>query len=139
MHELALLDEKDLHDPIVTYIPRSRSAMQAYGYDQGKLLAKYYAKEIGAAFMPLFKRVWFHKQQEQKLLNFRQRAANTKGAYRLSNKKAVQNRDIIIVDDVVTSGATVGECAGLLYSADAAVVAVRSIAYTYRKNKEKKD
>ena len=139
MHELSALGADGLRDPIVTYIPRSRRAKRAYGYDQGKLLAKFFAREMGFAFKPLFRRALFHRKKEQKLLNFQQRASNTRGAYRLKHEKMVLGRDVIIVDDVVTSGATVGECAGMLYSAGAETVAVRSIAYTYRKNKKKSD
>lgn len=139
MQELVELGVEGLQDPIVTYIPRSRKAKQDYGYDHGKLLAKYFAQCMGYTYMPLFRRALFHKHKEQKLLNFQQRAKNTRDAYRFRKTASVFDRDIIIVDDVVTSASTVGECTGMLYRAGARTVVVRSIAYTYRKNKNKKD
>lgn len=138
--ELVALDADGmLTDPIVTYIPRSRKAHRTYGYDQGKLLAKFYAQAAGDTFAKLFQSRLFRRQQEQKLLNFNQRAANIRGAYILTDTDKVRGRDIILVDDVVTSGATVAECAAMLYAAGAKNVSVRSVAYTYRKNKHKKD
>ncbi len=139
MQELASLAADEPSRSIVTFIPRSRTAKREYGYDQGKLLAKFYAEITDNEFTKMFRHTFFHRQKEQKLLNFNQRAKNIRGAYRLCNAKRICGKNIILVDDVVTSGATVGECTSMLYAAGAKSVSVRSIAHTYRKNKQKKD
>lgn len=139
MQELADLGTEGLTDPLVTYIPRSRKAKREFGYDQGKLLSGFYAEITASEYRSLFRHKPFRRQKEQKLLNYAQRAANIRGAYVLRCADLVSDRDVILVDDVVTSGATVSECTSMLYAAGAKTVAVRSIAYTYRKNKKKKD
>lgn len=139
-NELAALDNDFCNeDVIVTYAPRTKKAVKEYGYDQAHLLAKYYAKYGGYKFMRLLNRKRIYKQSEQKLLNFKQRAKNVKGAFYICNEDAVLGKTIVLIDDVVTSGATVGECADLLYMAGAKNVICRSVAYTYRKNKHKSD
>ncbi len=133
--------DKDLPigETIVTYAPRTKKSLKEYGYDQAKLLAKYYAKYSSNEMATLLKRKRHFKQKEQKLLNFRQRAKNVKGAFCICNAEKIEGRTVILIDDVVTSGATLGECVDILYSAGAKKVICRSIAYTYRKNKQKND
>ncbi len=136
---LDLNKEESLENIIVTYAPRTHKAVKEYGYDQARLLAKYYAKKGGYSFKRLISRKRFLKQSEQKLLNFKQRAKNVKGAFNICDEDAILGKTVVLIDDVVTSGATVGECVDLLYSAGAKNVICRSIAYTYRKNKRKSD
>ncbi|MBQ6892731.1 MAG: ComF family protein, partial [Clostridia bacterium] len=126
-------------DPIVTFAPRLPNAVKKYGYDQGKLLAENYAKIGGYKFKTLFRRKMIPRQTQQKLLNYRQRAANVKGAFAICDVEQIYGRNVILIDDVVTSGATLGECISLLYENGAKTVICRSIAHTYRKNKRKND
>jgi len=140
MQELSDLHaDRDLQDPLVSYAPRTHKAYRKNGYDQAKLLAKFYAEENGYEFAKVLRRRFFHREKEQKLLNYSQRAANMRGAFAIVHPKNLVGRDIILVDDVVTSGSTVAECVSMLYAAGAKTDAVRSIAYTYKKNKYKKD
>lgn len=68
--------------------------------------------------------------QEQKSLDRAQRGANLKGA--LVAKPTVRGRRFVIVDDVVTSGATLLEAARALRAGGAEVVAAATLAYTPR-------
>lgn len=138
--EMVVLDRDGITaETVVTFAPRSPKALQKYGYDQAKLLAKFFAKESGCDFRTLLCCRLTKKHTEQKLLNYSQRAANVRGAFVLRNAKSVRGKDVLLIDDVVTSGSTIGECISMLYGAGAKSVACRSIAYTYRKNKHKKD
>jgi len=126
-------------DAIVTFSPRTKKAVKEYGYDQSKILAKWYAKYAGLHFENLIRRKRDRKRSEQKKLNYRQRVKNVKGAFEICNSDRVMGKTVVLIDDVVTSGATVGECVDLLYSVGAKNVICRSIAHTYRKNKRKND
>lgn len=126
-------------ETVVTYAPRSRASYRKYGYDQARELAKIYAKETGGRFRPLLVRRAGHAKTEQKLLNARGRAANVRGAFRLRRFADVRGMRILLLDDVVTSGATLGECVRTLTAAGAAEVCCVSLAQTYRKNKRKND
>ena len=124
---------------IVTYAPRSDASFRKYGYDQARELAKVYAKETDADFCALLVRRAGHAKTEQKLLNARGRAANVRGAFRMRHFADVRGRRILLLDDVVTSGATLGECVRVLTAAGAAEVHCVSLAQTYRRNKHKND
>jgi ComF family protein len=56
------------------------------------------------------------------------RKRNIRGAFELKSPHAVQGRDILLVDDVYTSGATVNECAKVLTRAGARRVDVLTVA-----------
>lgn len=126
-------------DTVVTFAPRSAASYRKYGYDQARVLAKLYAKEVGAKFCVLLKRHPMRAKREQKLLNARVRAANVRGAFRLRHFAEVTGKRILLLDDVVTSGATLNECVRILTDAGAREVCCVSLAQTYRRNKRKKD
>ena len=137
--EIATIDE-DLKekDAIVSYCPRSVKNSKKYGFDHAKMIAEYYAEELGLEFASLLKRNVFHRTKEQKLLNYSQRASNMKGAYVVNKAIDIKGKTVILIDDIVTSGSTMGECVSMLYSAGAKNVVCRSLGHTYKK-KLKKD
>ena len=126
-------------DTIVTFAPRTRQAVRKYGYDQGRIIAKYYAKRTGGEFRQLLMRRRETGTKEQKLLNFVQRAANVRGAFACRRGEALDGRRIVLIDDVVTSGSTLGECVRVLLAAGAAQVDCVSLMQTYRENTNKND
>ena len=140
--ELLTLDKAEVSfedNIIVTYAPRIHKSVSKYGYDHGKLLAKEYANAGEYRFTSVFKRKIKILQSQQKLLNYKQRLSNIKDMFSVKDESLVKGKHVIIIDDVVTSGATLGECVKTLYAAGAKSVTCRSIAYTYRKNKQKND
>jgi ComF family protein len=65
-------------------------------------------------------------------LNRHQRRENVRGAFRVAHPEAVKGRDVLVVDDVYTTGATVSECARVLRRAGAARVWVATVARTLK-------
>ncbi len=57
-----------------------------------------------------------------------ERHRNVRGAFRVSRPDAVRDRHVLLVDDIMTTGATVGECAALLGAGGAATVGVVTVA-----------
>lgn len=74
------------------------------------------------------KRIRYTQSQTQLSLN--ERKVNVKGAFKVKRQELIQNKNILIVDDVITSGSTISECAKALklsgasnvYAASAAIV-----------------
>lgn len=60
--------------------------------------------------------------------NKTEREKNIKGAFSITNKEEIDNKDIILVDDVYTTGATVNECAKTLKKGGAKNIAVLTLA-----------
>ncbi len=126
-------------DTLVTFAPRTRKAVRRYGYDQGRLIAKYYAERTGGEFKRLLVRRRETKSTEQKLLNAAQRTANVRGAFACRRGEDLRGRRVVLIDDVVTSGSTMAECVRVLLAAGAMQVDCVSLMQTYRENKDKND
>lgn len=102
---------------LVTYLPRSYRGINRFGFDQSRLLAKQVARSLGVDFLPVFKRRLMLVSQEQKHLDAKERRKNMKSAFLLpkKGKRAVEAYDtLILVDDVITTGASLGGCIALL-------------------------
>lgn len=97
---------------IITNVPRRKSNVREYGYDHVAKLCKVIAgkSEGKIRYVPIIKRVGFSK--EQKNLNTEQRVKNAMGKFKLKKKNITS--DILLVDDVVTTGNTVKSCAKLI-------------------------
>jgi len=64
--------------------------------------------------------------------NRNERKENIKGAFEVTDKKKIDGKNIILIDDVYTTGATINECAKTLIKAGAQKVAVLTLARVLR-------
>ena len=102
-------------------------------YNQSALLARAVARHAGVALL-VDAVVRRRRTPSQGGLNRRQRALNVRGAFRVRRGAVAQvrGRRIVLVDDVLTTGATVTACARALLSAGAASVDVLALARVVR-------
>lgn len=107
---------QDQHLPkldCVTWAPLSRKRLRERGFDQAELLARETARQLELPLMPTVRKVR-HTTPQSGLNNGAARRANALGAYEVLPEVELQGKTVLLVDDVVTSGATLGECARLL-------------------------
>ena len=98
------------------YVPRSHKSEESQGLDQAECLCRAIAKRYGTTPTPLLYRSGAEKA-EQKTLSAREREKNVKRLFALDEAvfpKIGDARCIVIVDDVITTGASVSACASLL-------------------------
>ena len=108
---------------IITYVPSDGSARRRRGFDQARLIAKHYARTNRGACTNALAR----SKHERQVGKTRQaRFENVKGNFTAT--KSMQGAVVILVDDVVTTGATVSECARVLKLAGAKRVEVLAVA-----------
>ncbi|MGY3603217.1 MULTISPECIES: ComF family protein [unclassified Bradyrhizobium] len=116
-----LLRDADILVPVPLHWRRGWSRR----YNQSGALARVISRQSGVALAPdALRRV--RSTEQQVGLSRAQRATNVQGAFKVGPDRAaeVQGRRVILVDDVLTSGATVDACARALLRAKAAQVDV---------------
>lgn len=119
----------------VTWTPLSRKRLRQRGFDQAELLARAVGKELGVPVVPLLEKVR-NTQPQSSLTEKAQREANARGAYRLRAGVQVSGQRLLLVDDVVTSGSTLGECAYLLKQGGAQRVWCLTLAQARQKGEK---
>lgn len=110
---------------IITWVPLSAKRLEERGYDQSELLARKVAKATGRPCRKLLTKV--QENQVQHSLRREERIKNVQGVYRADPCRAHGKR-VLLIDDIVTTGSTLGECAGELYKAGAAEVHCAAVA-----------
>ena len=115
---------------VLTWVPISTQRRFKRGYDQSRLLADAVAKELGIKAVSTLRKTRNTKPQST-LTEAAQRRANVLGVYKTKNKDAIAGKRILLLDDVVTTGATASECAKTLLTAGAANVRFAAIAATF--------
>lgn len=112
---------------VVSWVPLSTQRRRKRGYDQAKLLAKGIAENIGLPCEKTLIKIRNNPAQS-KTKNAAQRSKNVIGAYRVNDKFDVRDKNILLIDDVVTTGSTLSECARVLRRAGANKVYCAAIA-----------
>ncbi len=122
---------EDIKPDALIAVPMHKEKQKKRGFNQSELLAEYAAKTSGISFVPgvLLKP---EKTASMRLSDGRARRNQLEGSFAVSPKyqEWVKGRDLILVDDVVTTGSTADACARLLKEAGAARVSVLCFAGT---------
>lgn len=112
---------------ILTWIPISRRRKRRRGFDQVELLAKCVGSELGITPVNTLTKTR-HNRQQSRIVGFAQRRANVLGAYEPFEPQLFAGKRILLLDDIVTTGATASECARILLTAGAKEVQLAVIA-----------
>ena len=127
----------DLSDAVVTHVPRSKRSTSRYGFDHGKLLAEAVAERLALKHLTLLRRN-SRRGRDQKKLSAAERIINASHKFKLLKDIDIKGRTVLIVDDVITTGATVGSCAGALYEGEPDKIIVLCLAKNRKFKKERK-
>ena len=119
---------------LLTWVPTGTLRKLGRGYDQVALLAEAVGKELGMEPVRLLKKIRNNPPQSG-IVGAAQRRANVLGAYQVLQKEALANKKILLLDDVITTGATAGECARVLLTAGAEEVHCGAVAAARRHGK----
>lgn len=112
---------------VITWVPVSPRRLRERGYDQAKLLAEATAEELGEDALPALRKLR-HTQRQALTGGAAERRGNVAGAYAVSAPENVTGRRVLLIDDIVTTGATLSECARTLRDAGAAEVVCAALA-----------
>jgi ComF family protein len=125
MEMAAALEERPLKrcDAVIVPVPLHWTRLARRGYDQAGLLAAEVSRLTG---IPLRRRVLGRRRRTmaQSSLERGNKKKNVDGAFRLRSPRRIRGRDVVLVDDLVTTGETVLDCCRALYAAAPASVTV---------------
>jgi len=114
------------YDMIVS-VPLHKQKEYARGYNQSRLISKALSREIKLPEKSkVIKRL--KNTGSQSLLDKKDRRENIKGAFAIADADLVRNKSIILVDDIMTTGATLEECGRVLKEAGAKKVTALVVA-----------
>lgn len=114
---------KYLADKEIDYIcsvPTTFFGRLQRGFDHTARIAIQVSKNTSLPYEKLLKQAK-HKKTQHKL-NAVNRAKNVKGVYRFAGNCDIKNKNIVIIDDIISTSSTVNECAKILKNAGAAKV-----------------
>lgn len=107
----------DYKNCIITEVPRSKKRVRKYGLDHSQVLAKAVARKLGITYVSILKS---KAKKPQKKMGGEERLKNAKFAYK--NRPNLDGKRVIILDDIVTTGASMCAAGKLLYGLSASEV-----------------
>ncbi|HTO90251.1 MAG TPA: ComF family protein [Candidatus Sulfotelmatobacter sp.] len=110
------------HLDLVIPVPLHPARLRERGYNQSRLLAEALAREVGVPHLP-GALIRLRATAAQARLGPAARRANVRGAFRAATPRALEGRRVLVVDDVLTTGATLEACFEALSEAGAHPVA----------------
>ena len=127
---------------LITWVPLSPERLKKRGYDQAMLLACATALELGDVAVETLRKVRDAEAQSGLAGGAGARRANVLGAYQAADPelvagRLVEGKRVLLIDDVITTGATISECARTLRTAGAADVLCATLARTPGPQKER--
>lgn len=131
---LSLKEFQDAGSPVVIPVPLHRQRERERGFNQAKLLAQGLGRKLGernAMPAPLIDSkslIRSHATPPQTGLSVSARHENMRGVFEVRSPERVRDRVVVLVDDVMTTGATLSACAAALKRAGASLVLAVTLA-----------
>lgn len=118
---------------ILSWVPISKKRRRKRGFDQSELLARTVANELGVSCERTLEKVRDNPAQSLRK-GAEARRANVINAYRSVEAERFRNQRVLLIDDIMTTGATLSECSRILLTAGAASVLCATAAVTQLSN-----
>jgi ComF family protein len=123
-----------MHDPrlqgrqfdLIIPVPLHSARLRERGFNQAHFLARILSEEIDAPLSAALQRVRYTRTQTA--FDRTERMENLRDAFRLRKKVSVRDLQVLLVDDILTTGSTLNECARVLREAGARSVHAVTVA-----------
>lgn len=120
-------DHLDGRWDLITWVPLADQRRRERGYDQAFLLASAAALELGEVVVETLRK-GRNTEAQSGLDDDAARRANVLGAYTAVDAELVEGKRVLLIDDVITTGATISECARILRTVGAGEVVCATLA-----------
>ena len=118
----------DVIGEVVTFVPMPASRQKERGYNQSEEICKQFSILTKIPMIDALEKL--ETSTKQAKLNFDERQQNIAGTFKIKDKSLVKGKYILLIDDVITTGATTSECAKVMLEAGAKQVDVLTVAHT---------
>jgi ComF family protein len=118
---------ENLNINLIMPVPLHQLKKAERGYNQSVYIAKGLSKEIN---IPVSSGIIKRKKytQSQTKMNLIERQKNIEEAFKVKNDKKIKGKNILLIDDVITTGATISECGKVLLNSGAGNIYAASVA-----------
>jgi ComF family protein len=114
---------------VIIPVPLSKRRIRERGFNQSQLLSEMLAKELGLPHAPQALHRVKNTPPQSNVAHFKERFENVRSCFEIGPaSKIIRGCDVLLVDDVTTSGATFRETAGILKKAGARSVTALAVA-----------
>ena len=113
---------------IIIPVPIHKKRKKQRGYNQSELVARQISKNIANLQLENKAFIKIKNNKPQSTLSKKQRKQNVKNVYKLENKGKIENKNIVLFDDIYTTGNTANEIAKILKQNGANKILVLTIA-----------
>lgn len=120
---------------IISWVPVSRKRRRERGYDQAELLCRRICEIQHTRPVSLLTKSR-HTPPQSGIADASVRAANVRGAFETVNEAELKGKRILLIDDIVTTGATLSECCRVLLTAGAESVVCAALATPRTQSKQ---
>ena len=103
---------KDKNFDFITSVPLHKKRYRKRGFNQSRLLAENISKQLKTPYIEALVKVKNNKPQHT--IKGKERMSNVKNAYKVIDKAIIKDKNILIIDDIITTGYTLGECCKVL-------------------------
>ncbi len=100
---------------IIVPVPSHKKTIKKRGYNPARVLADELSKITGKPVADILFKTF--DSPKQKLLNFEERQNNLENSITLLDKSAILNKKVLVIDDIITTSATIDMCAKLMNKA----------------------
>lgn len=114
---------------LVTWVPVSEKRKKDRGYDQAELLARDVGEMLGLPVLSTLEKSR-NNAANSGIRQEERRRANVSGVYKTANGAIIKDKAVLVIDDVITTGATLSECARTLLMGGAGLVFGATVAKT---------
>jgi competence protein ComFC len=109
---LELVKNNGLQFDLIAYVPMTKKALKKRGYNQSEFMASYLSRFLD---IPMICTLIKTKETKDQIgLNGEERWKNMNGCFQIAESKLIKNKKILLLDDVITTGATAFYCARCL-------------------------
>ena len=115
---------------ILSWIPISGVRKWFRGYDQTELIGQAVSRELGIPLTPVLRKVR-HTKPQSGMGDISHRRANILGAYEAMDPSRIKGQRILLLDDIITTGATASEAARTLLTAGAKEIKLAAVAVAH--------